>query len=154
MLIEAREDKHSDEANDFNDQVDIWDAYIPLFDNLNVTVSGNSGKEPLNMTISETASHDVKESGFDEFDRLKYFIHTKDLFSTKIGSYGNATYDSDDKHVYNYTSPLTVTIDSDSVIEVNVTVFKKEKYNLNQKMCNNHHTGVFEVDTRHCYYHY
>ncbi len=73
MVYEASEDKHSDEAGEFNDRVEVWDNYRPEFDNLNVTIVGNNGVY-VQLLPSEQASHEIKEDGFDDFDRPKYFI--------------------------------------------------------------------------------
>ncbi len=51
----------------------------------------------------------------------------------------------------NYTTPLTITI-NDSPFAVDVDVMMRDPYDLNSNMCDMYGTGVYERDTRQCYY--
>ena len=149
-LVEADQDHHADQASDFNSVVDAWEAdHIARFDNLTVTIQA-AGGPIVHLHQTDHMDHEVKSDGFDDYDPLKYFVKAQ-IFSDNIEDY--RTYEDPKYMAYNVTSELTLTIDN-SVITLDATVFKKQARNLNQKMCHNHHEGVWETDDKRCYYHY
>jgi hypothetical protein len=98
-------------------------------------------------------TRNVKSDGFHDYDRVKYFAKSKSFFSRNATDYIKDTDEDYDKHAYNLTAPLEITIE-DSVFTINVTAYKKDHFNLNPKMCRNHKQGFWDNETNRCYYNY